>query len=419
MRSFLTNTWNRGLLLLALPLALAGAVRADEVTDWHEHMLVALAKGGVNAIVSTRDAALVSAAVFDAVNGIERRYAPIHVPPIAPRGASKRAAAVQAAYAILLARLPLQADDLSAKRIASLAAIGDAESESLKRGVEWGQFVADAILFWRSTDGFTPAPPAYFGGNEPGQWRPTPPGFAPGAAPQFATMTPWGIDSPDQFRPLGPPALDSDQYLDEFLETREMGSLDSPFRTADETDSCRFWAVTSGTHAWNLVAIDLSADRGFELSENARMLATLNLAIADALISCWDAKYYYEFWRPVTAIRLADGDADGNPDDPNWTPLIVTPPFPEYTSGHSSLAGAAATVLVAYFGDETPFAVASPGGEIRYYPGFSTAVEEVADARVFAGIHFRAACDVGAAAGGEVATFILENRMGRLHGKGE
>jgi hypothetical protein len=149
------------------------------------------------------------------------------------------------------------------------------------------------------------------------------------------------------------------------------------------------------------------------------MLATLNLAIADALISCWDAKYFYEFWRPVTAIRLEDADADGNPDEPNWTPLIVTPPFPEYTSGHSSLAGAATTVLVAYFGDETPFAVKSPGGEIRYYLSFTMAVDEVADARIFAGIHFRAACEVGASAGGEVAVHILENLMGRIHGEGE
>src|SRR6478735_3346717 len=142
MRSFFTNAWRRGLLLLVLPLTMAGAVRADEVTDWHEHMLVALGKAGVNPIVSSRDAALVSAAVFDAVNGIERRYAPIHVPADAPRGASKRAAAVQAAYVILRARFPAQADELNAKRAASLAAIGGAKGNSVQRGLEWGQNVA-------------------------------------------------------------------------------------------------------------------------------------------------------------------------------------------------------------------------------------------------------------------------------------
>ena len=162
--------------ILALPLALAGAVRADEVTDWHEHMLVALGRAGVNSQVGSRDAALVSAAVFDAVNGVERRYEPIHVPADAPRGASKRAAAVQAAYVVLLTRYPAQADDLNAKRAASLDAIGDG-GQSMQRGVEWGQLVADAILLWRSTDGFTPAPPPYLGGNEVGRWRPTPPAF--------------------------------------------------------------------------------------------------------------------------------------------------------------------------------------------------------------------------------------------------
>src|SRR4051794_26040194 len=174
MRSFFSCARNRGLALLALPLALAGAARADEVTDWHEHMLVALGRAGVNSQVGSRDAALVSVAVFDAVNGIERRYEPIHVPAAAPRGSSKRAAAVQAAYVVLLARYPAQADDLNAKRAASLAAIGDG-GQSMRRGVEWGQRVADAILLWRSTDGFTPAPPPYFGGAEVGRWRPTPP----------------------------------------------------------------------------------------------------------------------------------------------------------------------------------------------------------------------------------------------------
>src|SRR4051794_37109952 len=198
MRIVFACARGRGLMLWALPLALAGAVRADEVTDWHEHMLVALTKGGGNSQIRSRNAAHVSAAVFDAVNGIERRYAPILVPAAAPRGASKRAAAVQAAYAILLSKFPAQADELNAKRAASLAAIGDG-GESIRRGLAWGQFVADAILAWRSTDGFAPAPPPYLGSDEPGKWRPTPPAFAPGAVPQFATMAPWGIESPHQF----------------------------------------------------------------------------------------------------------------------------------------------------------------------------------------------------------------------------
>jgi hypothetical protein len=392
-----------------LPLAMAGALRADEVTDWHEHMLVAL---GPSPIVGSRDAALVSAAVFDAVNGIERRYAPIHVPADAPRGASKRAAAVQAAYAVLLARFPAQEGDLSAKRDASLAAIGGGRGNSVRRGIEWGQEVAEAILEWRSTDGFTPPPPPFVGGIEAGRWRPTPTAFASGAVPQFATMTPWGILAPDQFRPDGPPALDSPQYLMELNEVREMGSATSALRSADETDACLFWNSASATYLWNRAAIDLGADCRMNLSENARLLATLNLAIADALIACWDAKYTYEFWRPVTAIGL---------EDPVWKPLFATPAHPEYTSGHSSASSAAATVLADYFGDDTLFMVQSPAvpGWVRFYPSFSAAVEEITDARVFAGIHFRAACEDGAILGSDVADYVLENLMRRSHGKGK
>lgn len=226
-------------------------------------------------------------------------------------------------------------------------------------------------------------------------------------------MTPWGILSPNQFRPLGPPALDSEQYLVEFDEVRQWGSATSLLRTADQTDACLFMNSTSANYLWNRAAIDLAAERGFELSDNARLLATLNLAIADGLIACWDAKYEYEFWRPVTAIRLAD--------DPEWTPLFATPAHPEYTGGHSSASSAAATVLADYFGDETPFMLQSSAapGWVRFYTSFSTAVDAVSDARVFAGIHFRAACEDGEILGSEVAAYILENSMGRIHGEGE
>jgi hypothetical protein len=411
MSSFITRAWCGGLVLV-LPLALAGQVRADEVTDWHEHMLVALAKGGGNSQIKSRNAAHVSAAVFDAVNGIERRYTPIHVAADAPRGASKRAAAVQAAYAILLAKFPAQADELKAKRAASLAAIDDG-GQSLRRGVDWGQSVADEILKWRNTDGFTPAPPDFLGGDKPGQWRPTPPAFAPGAVPQFATMTPWGIESADQFLPLGPPALDSDEYLNDYLETAVMGSVDSEFRTEDQTDACLFWESASPTYYWNRAALDLLADMDTDLSDNARFLATLNLAIADAVIACWNAKYHFSFWRPVTAIRLTD--------DPEWTPLLTTPSHPEYVSGHSTVSTAAATVLAAYFGDDTPFSLPSPAAAnwVRSYSSFSAALDELADARVFAGIHFRTACEDGRILGSDVADYILENLMKRNHGDGE
>jgi hypothetical protein len=200
-----------------------------------------------------------------------------------------------------------------------------------------------------------------------------------------------------------------------------MGSAASALRTADETDACLFWASSSGTYVWNLAAIDLGAAQGFNLSENARLFARLNLAIADALIACWDAKYTFEFWRPVTAIRLLDADGDGNLDDPDWTPLVVTPAFPEYTSGHSSIAGAAVTVLADYFGDETLFFLESQADPtwVRVYPSFSASLEEVGNARVFAGIHFRTACDDAVATSTEIVNYTLDNLMTRVHGEGE
>jgi hypothetical protein len=311
--------------------------------------------------------------------------------------------------------------ELDAKRAASLAAIADG-GESIERGIAWGQLVAGAILAWRSTDGFTPAPPPYAGVNEPGRWRRTPPAFLFGAVPQFANMAPWGILSPDQFLPSGPPALASEAYAADFAEVMLMGSATSPLRTADETDACFFWESGSPTHFWNRVALDLSALAGYELSDNAQLLATLNLAIADGVIACWNAKYTYEFWRPVTAIPLADTDGNANTiADPVWTPLFATPAHPEYVSGHSSASSAAATVLADYFGDDTPFMLQSPAvpGWVRFFPSFSAAMDEVGDARVFAGIHFRTACEDGRTVGSDVAGYILENRMQRIHGEGE
>jgi membrane-associated phospholipid phosphatase len=369
-------------------------------------------------------AAIVQASVFDAVNGVERRYAPIHVAPDAPRGASKRAAAVQAAYANLVRLYPTQKSTLDTKLADSLAAIADGEveehSESIARGVEWGQVVADAIWAWRSTDGFAPPPPPFFGGLAVGEWRPTPPAFLPGAGPQFATMMPWVIESPSQFRPAGPPALASARYAADFAETKSMGGLSSSLRSADQTLAARFWNSTTANYFWDGVAVELGHRRHLTLSENSRLLALLNLAIADAAIACWDAKYHYVFWRPVTAIPLAD--TDGNPAtdaDPGWTPLIVTPAFPEYPSGHSTVSGAAAGVLAAFFGSGADFTVNSDfmPGVVRSFGDFFTALDDVAGARIFGGIHYRSACRDGQTTGIRVAEYVLENALRRAHGE--
>jgi hypothetical protein len=402
-------------------------LRADEVADWNRNMFKAglAATPPTSPLNMSRVAAIVQASVFDAVNGIERRYAPIHVDFAAPGGASVRASVVQAAYASLVRLYPAQTSTFDAERAASLDDISSGaaaeHSESIARGIEWGQTVADAIWAWRSTDGFTPAPPPFLGGAAIGEWRPTPPAFLPGAGPQFAYMTPWVIASPSQFRPGGPPALNSAKYTEVFNETKTMGSLTSPSRTADETLFSLFWNASTAAYYWDQVALELGAERHTTLSENARLLGLVNVAMADAAIGCWEAKYHYVFWRPVTAIPLAA--SDGNPDtaaDPSWMPLFATPAHPEYPSGHSCVSSAAAAVLQDYFGDRA-FSLTSDVmvGVTRYFTSFSDALDEVKNARVFAGIHFRTACDDGQTLGTNVAAYVLGHSFQSLNGQRE
>jgi PAP2 superfamily len=238
-------------------------------------------------------------------------------------------------------------------------------------------------------------------------------------------MTPWVISSPGQFRPAGPPALASAQYALDFNETKTMGSVSSTTRTADQSIYSWFWASTSASYLWNNVALSLlgreeRAHRSASTLGNARLLAVLNLAIADAIIGCWEAKYTYSFWRPVSAIPLAD--TDGNAAtlaDTSWMPLIATPAFPEYPSGHSCASGAAGAVLAQAFGDTTQFTVTSDvmPGVIRSFASFSAAVAEVQNARVNAGIHFRSATADGQALVGSVAAYVLQNAMQPVGGR--
>jgi hypothetical protein len=407
-------------LLEAIPAVLVittlnGVVRADVVTDWNQIMAQTVLATKTSPLVTTRVVAIVQAAVFDAVNGIERRYTPIHVPPNAPPGASRRAAAIQAAYATLVALYPAQKDTLDAQRTASLQAITDdgnfEDSRSIARGIAWGQAVADAIITWRNTDGFTPAPPPFLGGDAVGEWRPTPPGFLPGAGPQFATMTPWVIAAPNQFRPAGPAALTSDQYAADFNEVKAIGGSTSTIRTAFQTEVAKFWAGNTALF-WNRIALTMAARRNTTLSDNARLFAVLNVAMADAAIACWDAKYTYVFWRPITAIQLADTDGNTMTDpDPNWTPLIVTPNFPEYPSGHATVSPAAVVVLQATFGDSGPFTLDSDvlPGVLHSFNSFAAAADEAFVARIYGGIHFRTSCRDGHQLGVAVGGYVVAN----------
>ncbi len=405
-------------LTLAGLLVLPPLARADEVTDWNAIMLKSLSTGGATPLTGTRFAAIVQSSVFDALNGIERRYTSVHVAPNAPGGASKEAAVAQAAYAALVGLFPAQQPALAVRLAASLDAIHGSRN-SIDKGVAWGQSVANQILAWRATDGITPPPPPYTGGLNPGQWRPTPPLLLPSAAPQFATMIPWVLNAPSQFRPSGPPALTSLQYVQDVVETKLMGRIDSTERTAEETLYSRFWASSTVAYFWNTVGERLSQRKHLSMSENARFFAYLNIGMADAAIACWDAKYHYSFWRPITAITLAS--TDGNDDtvqSVSWLPLLDTPNHPDYLSGHSTVSGGAIEVLSRYFGPDTDFWIDSDGmpGVIRTFSNFDQARDEIANARIFSGIHFRSACEDGFATGAAVGDYLLQHGLTPLHG---
>jgi hypothetical protein len=401
-------------------LAALGTAAADEVTDWNRMLLNAvLTPPATPAPVTTRVAAIVQAAVFDAINGIDRSYTPIFVPAVAPLGASSRAAAVQAAYATLVDLYPSQKDTFDAQRATSLAAITDS-NDAVQQGLTWGQYVADQIWAWRSQDGFSNAPAPYMGGTNPGQWRPTPPAMAPGLVPQLATTTPWVIRSPSQFRPPGTAALTSDQYTADFNETKMMGASAGNSRTADQTLLANFWQAGNPPDYWDQVVISLATRNNYPMPRTARLLALVNLAMADAIIGCWDAKYTYSTWRPVTAIQLADSDGnDATTADTGWTPLVTTPPFPEYPSAHSCATGAATHILSHAFGEEISFAVVSTAmpGVTRNFRNFTAALQEVMNARVLGGIHFRTACIDGTALGVSVGDFTLSHALIPLRGE--
>ena len=279
--------------------------------------------------------------------------------------------------------------------------------------------VAAAISAWRSTDGFTPTPPPFFGVTAIGKWRST----VPFAGLQFSYMTPWAIQSPGQFRPAGPPALSSAQYAADFNEVKAFGSLSSAVRTPDETLYSQFWAASTASYYWDQAALTLAAPKHLKLVANARLLALINLAMADAAIGCWEAKFHYLFWRPVTAIHEPT-DSLINPDtsaDPTWSSLLALPAHPDYPSGHSCVSGAAGGMLAALFGDNHSFSLGSDVmlGVTRFFTSVSGAVHEVQNSRVFGGIHFRTATNDGVALGAHVAEWVRTHSMMPLRGDKE
>jgi hypothetical protein len=367
--------------------------------------------------LGTRMGAIVETAVFDSVNGITRRYSQFRPDLLgsAPHGASAPAAAASAAYTTLVALFPAQKPTFDLQLAASLAQIpggdgGTGGSQAVLRGLDWGRSVANAILAWRAGDGLTTVLPDYVPGTQPGDWQPQP-GIVNPVFRQFAKMTPWTMSSPAQFRPGPPPALSSAQYLADLAQVRALGNIATV--TPEHADIAWFWQGKFDTVAtiWNRTAESLSTAGDRSITQNARIFALLNVALADSTISVWDAKNAFNFWRPITAIQ---------PADPTWKPTIPTPNHQEYPSGHSGASGAAAAVLASFFGEQTTFTVVSDGvagaGGTRTFAGFASVLEEVALARVYGGIHFLGSCATAQTMGRQLAEQAMATEMLPTHG---
>jgi hypothetical protein len=397
-------------------IALAAPARADTITDWNVNAVNALVgTAGQSPTVSTVHLAMVHGAVYDAVNSIEKRSEPYVVQVRARRWYSHDAAAATAAYRILLAIVPAQQASLSGLYDASLAAIPTGEAK--QGGIAVGEIAAAAMLAARSGDGRGgsyrfPAPATPQDPWPAGRWRPVLPAFVNDPAAWIKDVRPFLIRDPARYATDGPDALTGRDYAREFNEVKTLGSLSSTIRTHDQTDQARFWA--EGPQPWTRAARRLAIDRGLGATESARMFALLYMTGADALISTWVDKARWLFWRPITAIREAG--ADGNPGtvpQADWLPLIPTPPYPDQPSGLSAVSAAMATALTDVFGPRVRFSVTSlSSNTTRSYRSFAQAADEVVDARVYAGIHFRKADEDGAALGRAVARDGLRRAFG-------
>jgi hypothetical protein len=403
-------------LVLTMALSITPKVEADVVTAWNRAALDAIRTERTTPPQASRALAMLHVSIYDAINGIVRSHDPYFVPSAVPASASKEAAASAAAHAVLVEAFPAGAasfDVLYADIISMIP-----EGPHKRRGIEWGEFVARQILAWRANDHATAAV-SVPSGRGPGQWQPTPPAFAAYLLPQWGWVTPFAMPSGSFMRPPGPPSLDSERWAADYNEVKALGAAVGSSRTAEQDVVALFWADGPGTETppghWNDIAQHVSAGQRTTLEDNARLFALLNVAMADAAICAWDAKYTYDFWRPVTAI--GSGDTDGNPAtaaDPAWRSFIVTPPFPDYVSGHSTFSGAASTVLAMFYGtDHVSFTTESDGlpRVSHQFTSFSAAAKEAALSRLYAGIHFRSANEDGLAAGIEIGEWTVTRYM--------
>jgi PAP2 superfamily len=388
------------------------------VIDWNNVLLSIVNTAGAQPanIQPTRNFAILHAAIYDAVNSIDRTHQPYLISVRAPRDASETAAADAAAHTALVGLYPAQQVNLDRDYAAELAQVADGPAKD--KGVRLGNQVATDLLAIRANDGSNVTPPAFVAGTNPGDYRSTPPNFPTPVFTTWGRVTPFVLDSGDQFRPAPPPALTSDAYAAAINEVKSLGSATSTTRTAEQTEIGKFWNPPI-QNFWNQIAQTVALAHHSDLPTTARLFAALNLSFADSAIAFYDAKYTYRLWRPVTAIRLAD--TDGNPStvgDPNWLPLAGnTAADPSYPGAHSTISAAGSDVLASFYGDHQSFSVTSPAltGVTRSFTSFNAAAQEAGLSRIFSGQHTRLDHVAGLELGHDVAGFVLHNALLPAH----
>jgi hypothetical protein len=399
----------------------ASAQSVNQVLQWNRTLLVIVRTPGAQpaTVHPTRSFAIMHAAIYDAVNAIDGTHTPylVHFTDVS-RSASQDAAAAVAAHEVLLTLYPHFQPQLDAQLLQALAQIPEGADKA--QGIRIGQAVADRILALRSNDGANAQPIPFVFGNAPGDYQSTPPNFP--KQPQFthwSRVTPFALERANQFRPGSPPALTSDTYSDAFNEVKALGIVNSTASSADEALTGRFWNGAIQNY-WNEITQTAAAAHDLTTAQSARLFALLNLTLADGVIAFYDAKYTYDFWRPVTAIRAADTDNNAETlADPNWLPEVInTAPDPSYPGAHAVISAAGAAVLISVLKkDEFDFNVTSevmPGVE-RSFERLSAAAEEATLSRIFAGAHFRFDLTTGQQLGREVADFVVDNFLTRRH----
>lgn len=380
-------------LLCGFLLTVGGTARADVVTEWNSATLEAIRKDSSPPPIAAKSLAMVHIAMYDTAMAFRGTHYPFLASRTAPTGANLEAALTQAAYRVLIDLFPQQRADFDQRWRLSLQNVP--QNAARDTSLQLGNDIAEAILKWRENDG-SQKKVKFMGSREVGKWRPTPPDYLPALLPQWGDVETFGIDDASEYQPPGPPPLTSAEYTEDWKEVKDLGGKESTTRTADQTHIAQFWVGNPGTVTppgqWNHIAQTISRNRNLSLEENARLFAMLNAALADAAICCWKTKYMCNFWRPVTAIREAD--TDNNPAterEPNWSSLIITPPFPSCTSGHSTFSGAASAMMAEFLGtDAVSFTAQSEDvGGTRSFTSLSQAAEEAGRSRIYGGIHYQ------------------------------